>query len=70
MASAYVHGQDIVTKLSPFTFYDVICSKLIIMSKYIFKSVRLINDNSSCETEICKFETELCNLQEKYMYSK
>lgn len=41
-ACSYIHGQDITTKSSPFTYYEVISGKLYLMTVYIFKVLALL----------------------------
>lgn len=41
-ACSFIHGQDITTKMSPFTYYSTIYGKLYLMMDYILKVVRLL----------------------------
>lgn len=36
---AFVHGQDVMTKLALFLFYSLIYNKFYIMMRYIFKAI-------------------------------
>ncbi len=65
MASSFVHGQDILNKMLPFTFYESIYAKLLDMSLYIFKTMRLLDVSTEMENEMDKLELELFSLKEK-----
>lgn len=39
---SFVHGQDLATKMGPFTFYDSIYGKLYIVMEYIFRAILLL----------------------------
>lgn len=41
-ACSFIHGQDLSTKISPFTYYSTIYSKLYLMMDYILKVVGLL----------------------------
>lgn len=66
-ASAFVHGQDIVSKCIPFTFYTSIYHKLYIMMHYCFRTVRLYPSAEKFEDEMGRLEEELMNLSENYL---
>ena len=66
-ASSFVRGQDITTKLGPFTFYISIYSKLYTMTEYIFKSIRLFEVEESLEERMQELEEELLVLGETYL---
>ena len=65
-ACSFVHGQDIATKLSPFTFYSSVYYRFYIMMTYIFKSIRLFPLDDSLDCQIDELELELHELGEKY----
>lgn len=69
-ASAYVHGQDITTKMAPFTFYFSIYDKLFMMMRYIFKMVRLFKIDEELEDEVYQLEVELLELGRKYLHEE
>lgn len=64
---AFVHGQDIYSKMMPFTFYSSIYSKLYIMSSYIFKSLRIFKIDEKLENTINMLEEELWELGAEYL---
>lgn len=66
-ASAFVHGQDIVSKCIPFTFYATIYHKLYIMMYYIFRTVRLYLSAEEFEDELEMLEKELMELSQNYL---
>ncbi len=41
-ACSFIHGQDITTKVSPFTYYSTIYGKLYLMMDYILKVAHLL----------------------------
>ena len=63
-ASAFVHAQDIASKLFPFTFYSSIWNKLYIMVNYIFKVIRLYPEAEALTEKMDRLEKELLKLQE------
>lgn len=65
-ACAFVHGQDIASKIMPFTFYVSICYRFNMMMLYIFRTIRLFPLNEALETKITDLEDELILLLEKY----
>lgn len=65
---SFVHGQDVYTKMMPFTFYSSIYQKLYLMSEYIFASIRMFEIEKSLEERIWDLEDELIVLGEKYIY--
>ena len=66
-ACAFVHGQDITTKLGPFTFYSSIYSRLFLMITYIFKSIRLYGVDEDLENEMEELEVWLMELGQQYL---
>ena len=66
-ASAYIHGQDIWAKMSPFTFYEAIYSKLYKMMVYIFKTIRLFSPDMLLEAQMQELEKELLVLGKRYL---
>lgn len=64
---AYVHGQDVYSKMIPFTFYSSIYEKMYLMSYYIFKSVHMFELDSILENQIQILEEELYYLGEHYL---
>ena len=65
-ACAFVHGQDIASKMMPFTFYTSICYRFEMMMQYIFRTIRLFPLNGSLENKITDLEDGLIILLEKY----
>lgn len=65
-ASSFVHGQDIISKWSPFTFYSSICHRLFLMMSYIFRTIRLYTISGELEDEMETLEEELWELLESY----
>jgi len=61
-ASSFVHGQDIISKMFPFTFYTSIYKKFYIMMSYIYRAVRLFPISEEMEEEIQRLERELHTL--------
>ena len=59
---AFVHGQDVTTKLEPFLSYSSIYDKFYIMMSYIFKTIRLYPLKESKEQEIEILENSLLEL--------
>lgn len=66
-ASAFVHGQDIISKIVPFTFYHSIYQKLYLMMLYSFKTMRLYAESERLEGEMIELEKELNGLAENYV---
>ena len=66
-ACAFIHGQSIITKLSPFTFYRTIFQKLFSMVTYIFKSIRLFSESRELEAEMQALEGDLWYLSKTYL---
>ncbi len=64
--SSFVHGQDITSKVQPFTFYISIYHKFYIMMSYIYKTIRLYPIDEEMEEEIQGLEAELLALAEVY----
>ena len=62
-ACSFVHGQDIRSKLYPFTFYDSIYHQLTVMMAYIFKAIRLDSVPEELEVEMQKLEEGLAALR-------
>lgn len=66
-ACAFIHGQDITSKILPFTFYSSIYAKLYIMVTYMFKVIRLFAGSVEMEKEMCELEDGLYLLAENYL---
>ena len=64
-SSDFVHGQDIATKMSPFTWYSSIYLRLYLMMTYIFKTIRLFDND--VEKELRELEYGLRELGKKYI---
>lgn len=64
--SSFVHGQDILSKLMPFTFYVSIYNKLYLMMWYIFKTIGLYDLGEAMEEKIYELKMELLELGQKY----
>lgn len=64
---AFVHGQDVNSKLMPFTFYSSIYEILYLMSEYIFASIRMIKIKNKLEDEIMNLEEKLFELGKQYI---
>ena len=67
-ACSFVHGQDITSKMMPFTFYVSICYRFNMMMLYIFRTLRLFPLNGELEVKINDLEDELVFLLEKYYH--
>lgn len=65
-ACAFVHGQDMASKMMLFTFYDSICYHFERMMRYIFRTIRLFPLNESLEDKLADLEDGLGVLLEKY----
>lgn len=65
-ASSFVHGQSIITKQSPFTFYSSIYNKLFLMMIYMFKSICLFPITEDIEAQIEELEERLIDLGKRY----
>ena len=61
-ACAFVHGQDIRSKMHPFTFYDSTYHLLTVMISYIFRAIRLYPVSQELEAEMQKLERDLAAL--------
>ena len=61
-ACAFVHGQDIRSKMHPFTFYDSTYHLLTVMMSYIFRAIRLYPVSEELEAEMQKLERDLAAL--------
>ena len=66
-ACAFVYGQDLSSKILPFTFYHSICYRFDMMMLYIFRTLRLFPLNTSLKAQITDLEDELILLSEKYL---
>ena len=66
-ANAYVHGQDIATKLLSFTFYCTIYVRLYLMMQYIFKAIRLFETDKEMEDWMLELEAGLIELGDTYL---
>lgn len=64
---AFVHGQDVYSKLMPFTFYSSIYEKLFLMSEYIFDAIRMFASESELENKILSLEEMLFELGKQYI---
>lgn len=64
---SFVHGQDVYSKMMPFTFYSSIYTKLYLMSEYIFKAVSMFEINTIMENQIQNLKDELYELGEHYL---
>ena len=67
-ACDFVHGNNIVSKMMPFTFYISICYRFNMMMLYIFRTIRLFPLNEVLENELSDLEDELIALLEKYCH--
>lgn len=65
-ASSFVHGQDIRSKLGPFTFYSQIYQRLWLMIHYIAKAIRLYPLREDMEEELQALEDGLVPLAALY----
>jgi len=65
-ASSFVHGQDAISKMQPFSFYASICDKFYTMMSYIFKAIKLYPMTEEMAKEIEHLEVELAELMNKY----
>ena len=61
-----VHGQDLTSKIMPFTFYVSICYRFNMMMLYIFRTIRLFPLNESLEIQLTDLEDKLIPLLGKY----
>lgn len=64
--SAFVHGQDIESKLTPFTFYGSIIIAFYVMMTYIIKTICLFPIHEERLQQIEELKCELTELFEKY----
>ncbi len=65
-ASSFIHSQDIVSKIMPFTWYSSIYAKFYIMMIYIFKTISLTDAGGEMENEMKNLYTELAVLGKKF----
>lgn len=65
-ACSFVHGQDITSKMLPFTFYVSICYRFNMMMNYIFRTMHLFPLNEALEEQLMSLENDLIELLEKY----
>ena len=65
-ACSFVHGQDIASKMIPFTFYESISNRFDMMMLYIFRTFRLFPLSEVLEDRIADLEDELIVLLQKY----
>lgn len=63
--SSFIHGQDIVSKMMPFTFYVSIYNTLAMMIIYIGNVLRLFSQGEILNQELDILEIELMELAEK-----
>ena len=61
-ACAFVHGQDIRSKMHPFTFYDSTYHLLTVMMYCIFRAIRLFPVSEKLEAEMQDLERGLAAL--------
>lgn len=64
--SSFVHGQDIMAKMTPFTFYDSICTAFYVMMSYIFKTICLFPIHEKNLEQLEELKKELDVLYKKY----
>lgn len=65
---SFVHGQDLATKMSPFTFYVSIYSKLYIMMDYIFRVlILLFPEDTDLKEDVDALRDGLIELSEYYL---
>lgn len=69
-ASSFIHSQDIVSKIMPFTFYNSIYAKFYVMMTYIFKTISLIYTGEDMEVEIRNLYMELAELGDTFFVEK
>lgn len=50
--SAFVHGQDFVTKMNPFVFYESIYHRMYMMMSYIFKMIEKLGADEAQQEQI------------------
>lgn len=67
-ACSFIHGQDITTKVSPFTYYSTIYGKLYLMMDYVLKvtSLLLPAEEGICE-QVEKLREGLYSLGVEYV---
>ena len=61
-ACAFVHGQDIRSKMHPFTFYDSTYHLLTVMMYCTFRAIRLFPVSEKLEAEMQDLERGLAAL--------
>lgn len=66
ITSAFVHGQDIVAKQGPFTFYNSISATFHMMMSYIFKTICLFPLREDMKELLEELKKELTILCKKY----
>lgn len=65
-ACAFVHGQDISSKVIPFAFYQSVFSKMHMMMYYIFETLRLFGLNDELDGLLAELENGLTELANEY----
>ena len=65
-ACSFVHGQDLTSKILPFTFYHSICYRFDMMMMYIFRTIRLFPLTESLYMQLIDLENELITVSKKY----
>ena len=65
-ASSFIHSQDIVSKIMPFTWYSSIYAKFYIMMTYIFKTISLTDADKETEDAMKNLYMELEELGIRY----
>lgn len=64
---SFIHGQDITSKILPFTFYSSIYFKLYIMSEYMFRIMKFFSDNTYVISQIDKLYNMLLGMKKEFM---
>lgn len=61
--NSFIHSQDILSKLSPFAFYESIFTKFEITMEYIFKTISLFSNEKKLRTDIEELQNKLYSLE-------
>lgn len=64
---SFIHGQDITSKIGPFTFYNSIYFKVYIMSEYMFKMIKIFTDDAYVIGQINKLYSMLVDMKKEFM---
>lgn len=64
---SFIHGQDITSKIGPFTFYNSIYFKVYIMSEYMFKMIKIFTDDAYVISQINKLYSMLVDMKKEFM---